>query len=242
MRETTTSVTASVKEWGHGRRKPQPRGLRFLQSLFHRPCSPAASMDAALEKAGVTTQKIKLEAAISYPLERVRSLQYQSPETHSDWLTSRPRSRSTMVYNPADGGDEGATWATDVNNPLSGHQETVTTRSPTMGHWAARFEYKVHPCPFGHMPKVSMEKLEPGKSQPESNQDGGEEKLEAEAEDTGGGLLLVAEDRMNPSLRSKSLNTNPRKVKARGDWAQRTKSDSSVKDITAMLVGTGRQR
>uniref|UniRef100_A0A674AGT6 Transient receptor potential cation channel, subfamily M, member 1a n=1 Tax=Salmo trutta TaxID=8032 RepID=A0A674AGT6_SALTR len=224
--------------------------------------SPAASMDAALEKAGVTMEKIKLEAAISYPLERVRSLQYQSPETHSDCLTSRPRSRSTMVYNPADGGDEGATWATDVNNPLTGEQETVTSRSPTMGHWAARFEYKVHPCPFGHMPKVSMEKLvptttdtkdeaqvketmkdrepqEPGKSQPESNQDGGEEKQEAEAKDTSEGLLLVAGDRMYPSLRSKSLNTNPRKVKARGDWAQRTKSASSVKDLTAMFGGTG---
>ncbi|KAM9423897.1 transient receptor potential cation channel subfamily M member 1-like isoform 2-T2 [Salvelinus alpinus] len=215
-----------------------------------------------VEKAGVTVEKIRLEAAISHPLERVRSLQYQSPETHSDCLTSRPRSRSTMVYNPADGGDEGATWATDVNNPLTGEQETVSSRSPTMGHWAARFEYKVHPCPFGHMPKVSMEKLvptttdtndeaeaketttdsepqEPGKSQPESNQDGGEEKQEAEAKDTGGDLLLVAEDRMYPSLRSKSLNTNPRKVKTRGDWAQRTKSASSVKDLTVMFGGTG---
>ncbi|XP_031668615.1 transient receptor potential cation channel subfamily M member 1 [Oncorhynchus kisutch] len=282
MRETTTGITASVKEYGATLDVVGPRERNHSSSSvsvcegaketptqrpevptepFPLPCSPAASMDAALEKAGVTTEKIKLEATISYPLERVRSLQYQSPETHSDCLTSRPRSRSTMVYNPADGGDEGATWATDVNN-LTGDQETVTSRSPTIGHWAARFEYKVHPCPFGHMPKVSMEKLvptttdtkdeaeaketttdsepqEPGKSQSESNQDGGEEKQEAEAKDTGGGLLLVAEDRMYPSLRSKSLNTNPRKVKARGDWAQRTKSDSSVKDLTAMLGGTG---
>uniref|UniRef100_A0A8K9V4F0 Transient receptor potential cation channel, subfamily M, member 1a n=1 Tax=Oncorhynchus mykiss TaxID=8022 RepID=A0A8K9V4F0_ONCMY len=281
MRETTTSITASVKEYGATLDVMGPRERNHSSSCVSvcegaketptqrpevptepspPPCSPAASMDAALEKAGVTTEKIKLEAAISYPLERVRSLQYQSQEPQSDCLTSRPRSRSTMVYNPADGGDEGATWATDVNNPLTGNQETVTSGSPTMGHWAARFEYKVHPCPFGHMPKVSMEKLvptttdtkdeaeaketdsepqEPGKSQSESNQDGGEEKQEAEAKDTGGGLLLVAEDRMYPSLRSKSLNTNPRKVKARGDWAQRTKSDSSVKDLTAMLVGTG---
>ncbi|XP_031676801.1 transient receptor potential cation channel subfamily M member 1-like [Oncorhynchus kisutch] len=343
MRETTTGITASVKEYGATLDVVGPRERNHSSSSVSvcegaketptqrpevptepspPPCSPAASMDAALEKAGVTTEKIKLEATISYPLERVRSLQYQSPGTHSDSLTSRPRSRSTMVYNPADGGDEGATWATDVNNLLTGDQETVTSRSPTIGHWAARFEYKVHPCPFGHMPKVSMEKLvptttdtkdeaeaketttdsepqepgksqsesnqdggeekqeaeaketdsepqepgksqsesnqdggeekqeaeaketdsepqEPGKSQSESNPDGGEEKQEAEAKDTGGGLLLVAEDRMYPSLRSKSLNTNPRKVKARGDWAQRTKSDSSVKDLTAMLVGTG---
>jgi hypothetical protein len=248
MRETTTSITASVKEYGATLDVVGPRERNHSSSSVSvcegaketptqrpevpteaspPPCSPAASMDAALEKAGVTTEKIKLEAAISYPLERVRSLQYQSPETHSDCLTSRPRSRSTMVYNPADGGDEGATWATDVNNPLTGELETVTSRSPTMGHWAARFEYRVHPCPFGHMPKVSMEKLvptttdtkdeaeadsepqEPGKSKSESNQDGGEEKQEAEAKDTGGGLLLVAEDRMYPSLRSKSLNTNP---------------------------------
>uniref|UniRef100_A0A674AIR8 Transient receptor potential cation channel, subfamily M, member 1a n=1 Tax=Salmo trutta TaxID=8032 RepID=A0A674AIR8_SALTR len=271
MRETTTLTTASVKEYGATLDVVGPRERNHSSSSVsvcegaketstQRPeaptepspqPSPAASMDAALEKAGVTMEKIKLEAAISYPLERVRSLQYQSPETHSDCLTSRPRSRSTMVYNPADGGDEGATWATDVNNPLTGEQETVTSRSPTMGHWAARFEYKVHPCPFGHMPKVSMEKLvptttdtkdeaqvketmkdrepqEPGKSQPET-----------EAKDTSEGLLLVAGDRMYPSLRSKSLNTNPRKVKARGDWAQRTKSASSVKDLTAMFGGTG---
>ncbi|XP_045070300.1 transient receptor potential cation channel subfamily M member 1-like isoform X2 [Coregonus clupeaformis] len=278
MRETTTSTTAPVKEYGATLDVVGPRERKHSSSSVDRLISgqketqrpepptgsspqpnPVASLDAALEKAGVTMEKIKLEAAVSYPLGRVRSLQYHPPETHSDCPTSRPRSRSAMVYNPADGGDEGETWATDVNNPLTGEQEMGTSRSPTMGRWAARFEYKVHPCPFGHTPKVSMEKLvpttttdtkdeaevketttdgeqqEPGKS----NKDGGEEKQEAEDKDTGGGLLLVAEDRMYPSLRSKSLNTNPRKVKTRGDYVQRPKSASSVKDLTAMFGGTG---
>ncbi|CAB1338835.1 unnamed protein product, partial [Coregonus sp. 'balchen'] len=271
MRETTTSTTAPVKEYGATLDVVGPRERKHYSSSVDRLISgqketqrpepptgsspqpnPVASLDAALEKAGVTMEKIKLEAAVSYPLGRVRSLQYHPPETHSDCPTSRPRSRSAMVYNPADGGDEGETWATDVNNPLTGEQEMGTSRSPTMGRWAARFEYKVHPCPFGHTPKsppttdtnyeaevkettTDGEQQEPGKS----NKDGGEEKQEAEDKDTGGGLLLVAEDRMYPSLRSKSLNTNPRKVKTRGDYVQRPKSFSSVKDLTAMFGGTG---
>ncbi|KAJ8417288.1 hypothetical protein AAFF_G00285150 [Aldrovandia affinis] len=43
--------------------------------------------------------------------------------------------------------------------------------------------------------------------------------------------LFVAEDRIYPSLRSKSLNANPRKMKALGDNLDKPRASRSVKDI-----------
>uniref|UniRef100_A0A6Q2ZJL7 Transient receptor potential cation channel, subfamily M, member 1a n=1 Tax=Esox lucius TaxID=8010 RepID=A0A6Q2ZJL7_ESOLU len=218
----------------------------------------ANSMDTALEKAGVAVEKIKLEAAASYPLEWARTLQYHPPETQMASPTSRPRSRSAMVYKPASDEEGGAAWATGINSSLT--VEGSPIRSPTIGRWGARFEHKVHPCPIGHMPKVSMETGIPastdtaykaefsetdgdqqglaGKSRLENNQDRAEDKQEVEAEDTAGDLMLVGEDRMYPSLRSKSLNTKPRKaLKTGGKSVERPMSAGSVKDLAVMFRG-----
>jgi len=70
--------------------------------------------------------------------------------------------------------------------------------------------------------------------------EGGEEKRE---EPTDSDHLYVSEDRMYPSLRSKSLNTNPRKVKTAGDILDKPRAASSVKDLAgAFEVNTNDYR
>lgn len=214
------------------------------------------TMDTALEKAGVSVEKIKLEAAVSFPLERSKTLQYYPSPTLSGFTSSNRRSMSGIVYNNAEGGEEEENWAKDFNAAasLSGQG----TRSPTMGRWGACFEYKVHPSPFGHLPKVSMVRSSENLATSSETKDEVERKalktsdgeqesgktdiskqdtVDEESKDTE--CLLEAEDRMYPSLRSKSLNTNPRKGKTKGESQDKPRSASSVKDLAAVFGGPG---
>ncbi|KAG7468227.1 hypothetical protein MATL_G00140610 [Megalops atlanticus] len=216
------------------------------------PPSPAdgpATLEAALEKAGVVRERAKLKAAVSYPLEKSKTLLYYPTEALSG---STIKSRSSIVFTPADTEEE-ASWATDY----SAFMERVT-KSPTVGRWTACFEYKVHPSLFGHTPKVSIvrpsdkspvpiEGEEPNKMKAVNTEaERPQRPTEIEAEDekevgekaTDGDHLLVDKDRMYPSLRSKSLNTNPRKVKTMGDSLDKPRAARSVKDIAGAFGGT----
>ncbi|XP_067105522.1 transient receptor potential cation channel subfamily M member 1-like [Osmerus mordax] len=236
-------------------------------ALVEPPPKPSTElMDAALKKAGVSMEKIKLEAAISYPLERAKTLQYCPSETLSNSPSSSRRSMSSMMFTPAEGSEGARTkWAMDYNSSTTDQ----AIKSPIMGDWASKFEYKVHPCPFGHSPMVSIvssneipppsrqttgripvnERVLANTQEPEtveSKQDGGEEGQEAkenkegkEAKDTD--HLLVAEDRLYPSLRSKSLNTNPRKAKVRGNSLEKPRAASSVRDLALAFARSGKK-
>lgn len=194
---------------------------------------PHALLDAALERAGVMVGKSRLETVVSYPLERAQSLRQYPTGEGSNSLSPETRAWSTMVYSPvrqARLSTEGDTWASE---PCS--LQDQVNRSPTTGRWTPRFEYKVHPCLFGHMPRVSAEKLSDrsaGSGTKEDKDDGQREAVQSDergAADTDN--LLAAEDRTYPALRSKSLNTNPRKLKALGDSLEKPRTASSVKDL-----------
>ena len=222
-------------------------------ALEEPPPNPSTElMNAALEKAGVAMEKIKLEAAISYPLERAKTLQYCPSETLSNSPSSSRRSMSSMMFTPAEGSEEERTkWAMDYNSSTT--EQAI--KSPIMGDWASKFEYKVHPCPFGHSPMVSMvssnevalpsrqtteriHKTEPGTVK--SKQDGEEEAQEGkEAKVTD--HLQVVEDRLYPSLRSRSLNTNPRKAVVRGNSLEKPRAASSVRDLALAFAGSGKK-
>ncbi|KAG7473400.1 hypothetical protein MATL_G00095360 [Megalops atlanticus] len=230
-------------------------------------------LDAMLAAKGGAVEKAKLEAAISYPLEKSKALQYYPSKA----ITSSPppviKYGSSFVYTPAEREDE-ARWATDY----SALKEQVV-KSPTLGQWKPHFEYKVHPTLFGHTPKVSVVKppdkaaieakpeeqgerkeltTDGGEDQgkPSENEQEGrtgedqgpteggkEQRTEGEAQGRAGGEggepatgidtdhLFVADDRLYPPLRSKSLNANPRKAKALGDNAEKPRASSSVRDI-----------
>ncbi|XP_077084653.1 transient receptor potential cation channel subfamily M member 1a isoform X1 [Siphateles boraxobius] len=213
----------------------------------------------------------KIDAAMSHPLERAQSLRQYPTETQSNSLSYGNRSQSSTLYvSVAQSrlGNPENTWASEPH----GLQDQAS-RSPTLGRWPARFDYKVHPSPFSLSPKTSSEKSRQiedrdkegaykeskrTKTQQEESEgkkndeneteansesiktEGGEEKKE---ELTDSDLLYVAEDRMYPSLRSKSLNTNPRKVKSAGDLLDKPRAASSVKDLAeAFEVNTNYHR
>uniref|UniRef100_A0A9J8BZN9 Transient receptor potential cation channel, subfamily M, member 1a n=1 Tax=Cyprinus carpio carpio TaxID=630221 RepID=A0A9J8BZN9_CYPCA len=200
-----------------------------------------------------------IDITVSHPLERAQSLRQYPTEAQSNSLSYENRSQSGTLYVSMAQSrlrSPGNTWASEPH----GLQDQAS-RSPTLGRWPPRFDDKVHPSPFGLSPKTSLEKLrqreaqdEEGSSkeskwtktqQEESEQkkkdedqseansestktEGGEEKRE---ELTDSDHLYVAEDRMYPSLRSKSLNTNPRKAKPVGSILAKPQAASSVRDL-----------
>ncbi|KAJ8272360.1 hypothetical protein COCON_G00112190 [Conger conger] len=211
------------------------------------------TLEATLVKAGLRTEKAKLEAAVSYPLERSQSLWYYSPEAlgTSPSIASGSRAVSSIVFTPADG--EEANWATDYSTFME-----QVTRSPTVaGRWTACFEYKVHPSVLGHAPKVSLvrpperssvsaEVEEPAEPKvpamqaetPSKTTEREKEKEGDMGEQTMDTDHLLDEERVYPSLRSKSLNTNPRKVKAAQDSFEKPRAAKSVKDIAGAFGGS----
>jgi hypothetical protein len=118
-----------------------------------------------------------------------------------------------------------------------------------MAQWGAHFEYKGQPS-FGFMPTVSLASPPDGESNSETKQENdgstskqtaGEQEAMAQEnnqnsragmEDDDSGHLLVAHDRMYPTLRSKSLNSNPCKTKSKSGQ-EKPLAASSVKDLVA---------
>ncbi|KAL4641954.1 transient receptor potential cation channel subfamily M member 1-like [Arapaima gigas] len=197
------------------------------------PDSGKLPLDTMLTKTGSTTKKAKLEAAVSYPLERSKSLRYYPSETINE-SSSVMKATSTIIFTPAEWTDE-ASWARDYSTFME-----QVTKSALLDRWSACFEYKVHPSIFGRIPKVSVVQG-PGKMETarEKVQMTGPNSAESQSKTEGKQLgqkmdadhLFVAEDRVYPSLRSKSLNTNPRKMKALGDNMEKPRAASSVRDI-----------
>uniref|UniRef100_A0A672NMX0 Transient receptor potential cation channel subfamily M member 1-like n=1 Tax=Sinocyclocheilus grahami TaxID=75366 RepID=A0A672NMX0_SINGR len=229
-----------------------------LTSIQH-PKDPQALLEAGID------------IAVSHPLERAQSLRQYPTEAQINSLSYENRSQSGTLYVSMAQSrlcSPGNMWASEPH----GLQDQAS-RSPTLGRWPPCFDDKVHPSPFGLSPKTSLEKLiqreaqdEEGSSkeskwtkaqqgeseekkkdedQSEANSEstkteGGEEKRE---ELTDSDHLYVAEDRMYPSLRSKSLNTNPRKAKAVGSILAKPRAASSVKDLAgAFEVNTNDYR
>uniref|UniRef100_A0A671MLK7 Transient receptor potential cation channel, subfamily M, member 1a n=1 Tax=Sinocyclocheilus anshuiensis TaxID=1608454 RepID=A0A671MLK7_9TELE len=208
-----------------------------------------------------------IDIVVSHPLERAQSLRQYPTEAQSNSLSYENRSQSGTLYVSMAQSrlrSPGNTWASEPH----GLQDQAS-RSAALGRWAPRFDDKVHPSPFG----LSLEKSRQREAQDEEGDskeskrtktqqgeseekkkdedemvansksvktEGGDEKRE---ELTDSDHLYVAEDRMYPSLRSKSLNTNPRKVKAVGNILDKPRAASSVKDLAgAFEVNTNDYR
>lgn len=180
------------------------------------PASPQSQMEVSVDKAA---EKIRLEAAASFPLGRSKVTQYSSSPTLSSSPPSHRKSISSIIYSPAHQDQEGVTT---VIPP--GSQQT--SRSPSMPHWG------VHPSPKGSETKQEVE--ERTSSQPDGEQGG--HTVDSHHGNGGGEELLVGEDKMYPTLRSKSLNANPRKTKRKGS-EETPCSAGSVKDLVSAFGG-----
>uniref|UniRef100_A0AAY4EE23 Transient receptor potential cation channel subfamily M member 1 n=1 Tax=Denticeps clupeoides TaxID=299321 RepID=A0AAY4EE23_9TELE len=101
-------------------------------------------LDIASVKAGMSVEKAKLQSVISLPLDRSKCYRAFPSDTLSTSPSSSRKSRSCIVLNPADGGDE-ACWATDYNTL----KELAANSSPTRSRLKACFDNKVHPSLSG---------------------------------------------------------------------------------------------
>lgn len=202
--------------------------------------SRPVTSETTLEKTEVVSEKPKLVAAVSYPLER-KAVKYLSSPT----LSESGRSMSSIVYNPVDQ-DKEVNWATFTTAEQG-------AKSPSMPRWGACFEYKVHPS---HLPKVTVvksggtgettefdfeEKIPRPSQQGAATSDTNQANEEKDPSDEH--LLLVAEDQMYPTLRSKSLNTNPRRGRIKNkESEEKPRSASSVRDLVAAFSGTAEDK
>ncbi|TRY90810.1 hypothetical protein DNTS_009691 [Danionella cerebrum] len=188
-----------------------------------------------------TLLETRINPGVSHPLERAQSLRQYPTEAQNNSLSYENRSQSGTLYASAPQpklGCPGNSWASEPY----GLQDQAN-RSPTLGCWPPRSDYKVHPSPFSQNLNQALEKEESKRTMTQQeNKDGGEFQVNSKGSRTEEGeireepqtdtvYLNVAEDRMFPSLRSKSLNTNPRKVKAVGDPLDRPRAASSVRDL-----------
>lgn len=168
-------------------------------------------------KTNEPVEKICLEAAASFPLGRSKIVPCSSSPTLSSSLFSHRKSISNIVYSPAhqdQGGVEGV-------RPLQSQQT-----SPGMSDWG------VHYCPTGAETKQEVKASTP--VQPDGEQQDetvGSHQGNREEEE-----LQEGTDEMYPTLRSKSLNTNPRKTK-RKESGEARRSTGSVKDLVSAFGG-----
>lgn len=224
--------------------------------LLQKGCPSKEELTKSHDKPEIAVAKAKLEATSSYPLDKSTVTQYLPSLT----LCSSPssitqKSMSGIVYNPMHRGEEN-NWAKYFASVPNVSEQG--NQSPSIAQWGAHLEYKVHPS-FGNMPNVLL--VSP--SEEGTNSNGTKQEYEGKGlQHTAGeqeamslenkqnsqtgkeseisGQLLVAQDRMYPALRSKSLNTNPRKAKGKSSRSQDNPlAASSVKDLVAAFGSPG---
>uniref|UniRef100_A0AAX7U3K8 Transient receptor potential cation channel, subfamily M, member 1a n=1 Tax=Astatotilapia calliptera TaxID=8154 RepID=A0AAX7U3K8_ASTCA len=155
-------------------------------------CSISPQRDSADTNKDKPIEKGRLEAAVSFPLERSKVTQYLSSPTLSSSPSSNKKYVSNIIYSP---GQQDQNWATELTS------------------------------------KESKEELDETKLQ-SHEQEGQNNNAEEEEE------LLVGEDQMYPTLRSKSLNANPRKMRKKKEEDEETpRTASSVKDLVSAFSG-----
>ncbi|KAL7867962.1 hypothetical protein SRHO_G00093460 [Serrasalmus rhombeus] len=130
--------------------------------------SVPVGQDNSAAKRDITFERAKLDAAISFPLEKVKAFRYYPSETLSTSPSSARKSRSTILFDPANRDND------PFKDPSS--PEQGTDGSSNVRRWSAGFEYKVHPSLFGQAPKVSMIRP-PSGHQNEADQAEGQHRL-----------------------------------------------------------------
>nr|XP_046255065.1 transient receptor potential cation channel subfamily M member 1-like [Scatophagus argus] len=193
-------------------RKERTQSLSNIDILIspcdtdHRPLHTSSDMIDTNEEK--PAEKTRLEPAASFPLDKSKVTQYSSFLTHS----------ISSIISLAHQDQEG---------PHDSHQ---TLRSPSIPHWG------VHNSSKGDEIKQEVEE----KTSRLSDEKQGDEVVDSHHGNGEGEEpseeLLVREDRMYPKLRSKSLNTNPRKTK-KMEGEEMPRSASSVKDLVSAFSG-----
>lgn len=227
-------VAGEVKEYGSTLEvrgpKDRTQSLSNVDILIS-PCDPPHT-DPASPQSGPTdaseqrpAEKTQLEAAASFPLERSKVTQRSPSPTLSISPSSNKKSISSVICSPTPQDQQGA----PSQNPPASQR---VSRSPSMPGC------RVLPSSVERsQDDETKQEVEEGTSGPSGgeqvddtanshhgNKRGGESSEEE---------LLLGEDKMYPTLRSKSLNTNPRKMRTKKEGEETLRSSGSVKDLVS---------
>lgn len=187
----------------------------------HRPSdASAASPQSDRRETNVEkpAEKTRLEAAVSFPLEKSKVTQYSSSQTLSDSPSSNRKSISSTILSSA---HEDQDWWTSVTRLSSQH----VSISPCMPHWGDQPSSET---------SVEKSKGDETKQEVEERKSGPSDGQHEGHSGNGGAEEPSEDDRMFPTLRSKSLNVNPRKKRSSKKESEKVpRSACSVKDLVS---------
>lgn len=213
-----------------------------------------------------------IDIAVSHPLERAQSLRQYPTEAQSNSLSYENRSQSGTLYVSMAQSrlcSPGNTWASEPHGlqDQASRSPTLGRWPPRFDDKVHPSPFGLSPKTSlqklrqreaqdeeGSSKESKWTKTQQEESEEEKKKDEDQSEVNSESTKTEGGEekreeltdsdhLYVAEDRMYPSLRSKSLNTNPRKAKAVGNMLDKPRAASSVKDLAgAFEVNTNDYR
>ncbi|XP_025915144.1 transient receptor potential cation channel subfamily M member 1 isoform X1 [Apteryx rowi] len=188
-------------------------------------------------------ERTKLEATISYPLDKSKAMRYFPPETFSACQTTMMKSRSFIFA-------QGGKLVGGVNNWTTEYSTIVDQVCPsTVEQWATEWKYKVeqqlsqeHPPEYPGFISEAERQAERKQLQMDTDDDSdvGEAGVNASNTSTPASakaetenLLSVKPDRTSgfPSVRSKSLHSHSWKAKSVKDKLNRPGHASSVSNL-----------
>uniref|UniRef100_A0A8C3QAP6 Transient receptor potential cation channel subfamily M member 3 n=1 Tax=Geospiza parvula TaxID=87175 RepID=A0A8C3QAP6_GEOPR len=182
-------------------------------------------------------ERTKLEATISYPLDKSKAMRYFPPETFSACQTTMMKSRSFIFA-------QGGKLVGGVNNWTSEYSTIMDQVCPsTIEQWATEWKYEVEQ-------QLSQEQRQAEEKQMDTDDDSNVGEAGMSASYTSMPAPVKAEENFLsakpertpgfPSVRSKSLHSHSRKAKSVKDKLNRPGHASSVTNLV-VAFGSGKQ-
>uniref|UniRef100_A0A8B9IHU2 Transient receptor potential cation channel subfamily M member 3 n=1 Tax=Anser cygnoides TaxID=8845 RepID=A0A8B9IHU2_ANSCY len=216
-----------------------PRSINQMDVVISRQSVPKPDF----QNTQLKVERTKLEATISYPLDKSKAMRYFPPETFSACQTTMMKSRSFIFA-------RGGKLVGGVNNWTTEYSTIMDQVCPsTIEQWATEWKYEVeqqlsqeHPPEYPGFVSEAERHAEQKQLQMDTDDDSdvGEAGISASYTSAPAtvkaqkeNLLSVKADRTSgfPSVRSKSLHSHSRKAKSVKDKLNRPGHASSVTNL-----------
>uniref|UniRef100_A0A8B9CDX6 Transient receptor potential cation channel subfamily M member 3 n=1 Tax=Anser brachyrhynchus TaxID=132585 RepID=A0A8B9CDX6_9AVES len=216
-----------------------PRSINQMDVVISRQSVPKPDF----QNTQLKVERTKLEATISYPLDKSKAMRYFPPETFSACQTTMMKSRSFIFA-------RGGKLVGGVNNWTAEYSTIMDQVCPsTIEQWATEWKYEVeqqlsqeHPPEYPGFVSEAERHAEQKQLQMDTDDDSdvGEAGISASYTSAPAtvkaqkeNLLSVKADRTSgfPSVRSKSLHSHSRKAKSVKDKLNRPGHASSVTNL-----------
>ncbi|GAB0194039.1 transient receptor potential cation channel subfamily M member 3 [Grus japonensis] len=216
-----------------------PRSINQMDAVKNRQSVPRSDF----QNTQLKVERTKLEATISYPLDKSKAMRYFPPETFSACQTTMMKSRSFIFA-------QGGKLVGGVNNWTTEYSTIMDQVCPsTIEQWATEWKYEVEqqlsqerPPEYPGLTSDAERQAERKQLQADTDDDSdvGEAGMSASytsmpatAKAEKENLLSVKPERTSgfPSVRSKSLHSHSRKAKSVKDKLNRPGHASSVTNL-----------